>query len=60
MTCSPGYHICQRESVIPPPTYKCALFDVFRHVADRVPRLASQHPIFKAAGMEEDFPIALI
>jgi hypothetical protein len=32
---------------------------VFRHVADRVPRQASQHPIFKAAGMEEDFPIAL-
>jgi hypothetical protein len=36
------------------------VFDVFRHMADRVPRLASQHPIFKAAGMEEDFPIALI
>ncbi len=35
------------------------VFDVFRHVADRVPRQASQHPIFKAAGMEEDFPIAL-
>jgi hypothetical protein len=36
------------------------VFDVFRHVAERVPRRASQHPIFKAAGMEEDFPIALM
>ena len=35
------------------------VFDVFRHVADRVPAQASQHPIFKATAMEEDFPIAL-
>jgi hypothetical protein len=41
------------------------VFDVFRHVADHVPIRAkqinaSQHPIFKATAMEEDFPIALI
>jgi uncharacterized caspase-like protein len=40
------------------------VFDVFRHVADHVPSRAaaiqaSQHPIFKATAMEEDFPIAL-
>jgi hypothetical protein len=39
------------------------VFDVFRHVADHVPARAaaiqaSQHPIFKATAMEEDFPIA--
>jgi uncharacterized caspase-like protein len=34
------------------------VFDVFRHVADHVPTRANQHPIFKAAAMEEDFPIA--
>lgn len=34
------------------------VFDVFRHVADHVPSQANQHPIFKAAAMEEDFPIA--
>ncbi len=35
------------------------VFDVFRYVADHVPTLASQHPIFKATAMEEDFAIAL-
>jgi hypothetical protein len=35
------------------------VFDVFRHLADRVPTRADQHPIFKATAMEEDFPIAL-
>ena len=35
------------------------VFDIFRHVADNVPTKADQHPIFKAAAMEEDFPIAL-
>ncbi len=35
------------------------VFDVFRHLADHVPTRASQHPIFKAAAMEEDFPIAI-
>jgi hypothetical protein len=35
------------------------VFDVFRHVADHVPAKADQHPIFKAAAMEEDFPVAL-
>ena len=35
------------------------VFDVFRHVADRVPTRASQHPIFKVAAMEEDFVVAL-
>lgn len=39
------------------------VFDLFRHVADHVPARArqvrvSQHPIFKATAMEEDFPIA--
>lgn len=36
------------------------VFDIFRHVAEQVPQKASQHPIFKATAMEEDFPIALI
>lgn len=36
------------------------VFDVFRHVAEHVPEKASQHPIFKATAMEEDFPIALV
>lgn len=35
------------------------VFDVFRHVVDRVPTKADQHPIFKATAMEEDFAIAL-
>jgi hypothetical protein len=34
------------------------VFDIFRHVADHVPTKANQHPIFKAAAMELDFPIA--
>jgi len=36
------------------------VFDLFRHVAERVPTQADQHPIFKASAMEEDFPIALV
>jgi uncharacterized caspase-like protein len=36
------------------------VFDLFRHIAEHVPQRANQHPIFKAAAMEEDFPIALI
>jgi hypothetical protein len=41
------------------------VFDIFRHVAERVPAEAarinaSQHPIFKATAMEEDFPVALV
>lgn len=46
------------------------VFDIFRHVADHVPPraaeikinggTASQHPIFKATAMEEDFPVALV
>jgi hypothetical protein len=35
------------------------VFDLFRHVADRVPAKANQHPIFKATAMEGDFPVAL-
>ncbi len=40
------------------------VFDLFHHVAEGVPSHAeqinaSQHPIFKATAMEEDFPIAL-
>jgi hypothetical protein len=39
------------------------VFDLFRHVADHVPARAaqinaSQHPIFKAAAVEEDFALA--
>lgn len=36
------------------------VFDLFRHVAKHVPQKARQHPIFKAAAMEEDFPISWI
>ena len=36
------------------------VFDLFRHIAEHVPRKARQHPIFKATAMEEDFPIALV
>jgi hypothetical protein len=35
------------------------VFDLFRHVAERVPRQADQHPLFKAAALEEDFVVAL-
>jgi len=35
------------------------VFDVFRHVAGRVPARAKQHPVFKATALEEDFPIAI-
>jgi len=35
------------------------VFDLFRHVAERVPKQADQHPIFKASAMEEDFVVAL-
>jgi len=34
------------------------VFDLFRHVANYVPRQAPQHPIFKVAQMEDDFPVA--
>jgi hypothetical protein len=36
------------------------VFDLFRHVADHVSQKADQHPIFKAAAMEEDWPVALV
>ena len=36
------------------------MFDVFRHVADCVPTHASQHPVFKATAMEQDFALALV
>lgn len=35
------------------------VFDLFRHVAERVPKQADQHPVFKASAMEEDFVVAL-
>ncbi len=35
------------------------VFDVFRHISRQVPTKARQHPIFKAAAMQDDFPIAL-
>lgn len=39
------------------------VFDIFRHVAQHVPKLSSQkgvnqHPIFKAHALDNDFPIA--
>jgi hypothetical protein len=36
------------------------VFDLFRHVADRVPTRMRQHPVFKATAMEEDFAVALV
>jgi hypothetical protein len=36
------------------------VFDVFRHVAERVPLRAAQHPVFKASDMETDFAVALM
>ena len=36
------------------------VFDVFRHVADRVPTHASQHPVFKVTAMERDIVLAMI
>lgn len=35
------------------------VFDVFHYVSDRVPAQASQHPIFKAHDLENNFPLAL-
>ncbi len=36
------------------------VFEVFKYVSDKVPVLASsQHPIFKAHDLENDFPLAL-
>jgi len=35
------------------------VFDVFDYISREVPRHASQHPIFKAADLEDNFPIAL-
>lgn len=34
-------------------------FDVFRHVAERVPIRARQRPLFKAGSMDPDFAVAL-
>jgi hypothetical protein len=35
------------------------VFDLFRYVSEEVPKRASQHPIFKAHNVENDFAIAL-
>jgi len=35
------------------------VFDVFDYVSEQVPALGPQHPIFKAADVENNFPIAL-
>ena len=35
------------------------VFDLFDYVSQKVPSHASQHPIFKAAELENNFPIAL-
>lgn len=36
------------------------VFDLFRHVAAGVAQRAAQHPLFKAAALELDFPVARI
>jgi hypothetical protein len=36
------------------------VFDIFRYIAERVPERADQHPIFKAAALELDFPVAWV
>jgi hypothetical protein len=36
------------------------VFDVFEHISEQVPARASQHPIFKASDLENNFPIALL
>jgi nucleoside phosphorylase len=36
------------------------VFDLFRHVAANVPKRTEQHPIFKSAEVEDDFPVALV
>jgi metacaspase-1 len=35
------------------------IFDVFEYVSEQVPARGNQHPIFKAADLENNFPIAL-
>jgi hypothetical protein len=35
------------------------VFDVFEYVSEQVPARGSQHPIFKATDLENNFPIAL-
>ncbi len=35
------------------------VFDVFEYVSEQVPTRGSQHPIFKATDLENNFPIAL-
>lgn len=35
------------------------IFDVFEYVSEQVPTRGNQHPIFKAADLENNFPIAL-
>lgn len=36
------------------------VFDLFRHVAERIGQRATQHPIFKASALELDFPVARV
>ena len=35
------------------------VFDVFHYITENVPKSGSQHPIFKATDLENNFPIAL-
>jgi hypothetical protein len=35
------------------------IFDIFHYVSEKVPAQGPQHPIFKAGGVETNFPIAL-
>lgn len=35
------------------------VFDIFHYVADQVKTNAGQHPVFKAADLEDNFPVAL-
>lgn len=36
------------------------VFDLFRHLSERIPSRARQHPLFKAGPLEDDFAIALV
>lgn len=35
-------------------------FDLFRHLAERVPARARQHPVFKAGAADDDFAVGLV
>jgi hypothetical protein len=35
------------------------IFDIFEYVSEQVPARGNQHPIFKAADLEDNFPVSL-